>query len=87
MSNWRESDEWREKEPTKKQSRKLHWLLSRMIENMSRGETSDFIERLENTVQKILPPPISEMSEEEYDELREDLVKKKRSWKWKEDLR
>lgn len=87
MSNspWEESDEWRSKTPTFKQQKMIFGLVKTMLSNMNRGEASDLIGKLTGKV------PISsnttKLSDEDYDELKEDLQKKNRSWKWKEDLK
>jgi len=72
-TNWEDSTEWREKPPTRKQRNMIHGLVSDMMTNMSRGQVHDLIGRM--------------MGKANYPALKEDLKKKKRSWKWKEDLK
>jgi len=72
-SNWENSSDWRDKEPTEKQFRMLHAIVSEMISNMNRGQVSDLISRMQGN--------------DIYTKLKEDLKQKNRSWKWKEDLK
>ena len=72
-TNWKDSTEWREKPPTRKQRNMMQGLVSDMMSNMSRGQVHDLISRMQGA--------------HTYARLKEDLKKKKRSWKWKEDLK
>jgi len=72
-SDWENTTEWREKPPTKKQCNMLHGLVSEMMTGMNRGQLYDLISRMQGAGT--------------YAKLKEDLKKKKRSWKWKEDLK
>lgn len=92
-SNWRDSSDWKENPPTLKQMKLVHALITKAMSKMNRGQVSDFIETMmrykfahedetdtENQLQ-------TRESEGDYEELLEDLKKKNRSWKWKEDLK
>ena len=72
-SDWENSSDWRDKEPTEKQFRMLHAIVSEMISNMNRGQVSDLISKMQGN--------------DIYTKLKEDLKQKNRSWKWKEDLK
>jgi len=72
-TDWNETPEWREKPPTEKQYRMFHGIMSNAISEMNRGELSDFIQKI--------------LGKSNYHALKEDLKKKNRSWKWKEDLK
>ena len=72
-TNWENSTDWRDKTATKKQSKMLHGLVSDMITNLNRGQVHDLIGKM--------------LGKANYSALKEDLVKKNRSWKWKEDLK
>lgn len=94
MSNprWEDSTEWRKNSPTLKQLKIAHALLSKFLSKLNRGQVSDFIGMLYN--HELLEEEFSEihkeqkiMDEDEYLKLKEDLRKKKNSWKWKEDLK
>jgi|APSaa5957512535_1039671.scaffolds.fasta_scaffold194805_2 hypothetical protein len=73
VSDWENTTEWREKVPTKKQCNMLHGLVAEMMTGMSRGQVHDLINKM--------------MGKANYPELKKDLEKKNRSWKWKEDLK
>ena len=51
----------------------LHGLVAEMMTGMSRGQVHDLINKM--------------MGKANYPELKKDLEKKNRSWKWKEDLK
>ncbi len=72
-TDWGDSSEWHQKPPTEKQYKMVHGLISNAISEMNRGEVSDLIQRMLGKVN--------------YPALKADLAKKKRSWKWKEDLK
>jgi hypothetical protein len=73
VSDWENTTEWRDKAPTKKQRNMLHELVAEIMTNMNRGQVYDLISRMQGA--------------HTYAKLKEDLKKKKRSWKWKEDLK
>ncbi len=72
-TNWENSTEWRDKQTTKKQCKMIHGLVSDMMTGMNRGQVYDLINKM--------------MGKANYPELKKDLAKKKRSWKWKEDFK
>lgn len=91
-SDFIDSSEWRDDHPTIKQLKIAHALLSKALSKMDRGQVSDFIESMYK--HKIMENEFDEseleqpkLSEEENRKLYDDLAQKKRSWKWKEDLK
>ena len=90
-SDFIDSSEWRDDRPTIKQLKIAHALLSKALSKMDRGQVSDFIESMykhkimENEFDELEEEP--KLSEEENRKLYDDLAQKKRSWKWKEDLK
>jgi hypothetical protein len=82
-----DSDKWRDKPPTKKQYRMAHALLSKALSQFNRGQVSDYIEMMMKFDFVGSDKNHLELSEEEYQELRADLEKKKKTWKWREDLK
>lgn len=86
-SDWKDDSEWRNKFPTIKQRNIVRELFLRLIANMTRGQVFDLIEGIGGHNPPDVKQPLPKIKQKDYLKLKEELKKKKRSWKWKEDLK